>query len=188
MHQHFTEDAIWRILLRYEGDQTSKTFEVHATGLPRYLYTQFQSDIDQVQLVLDGNQEKKLSDTTSVVRADRSRMLHWFRDGTQLVWNGVFQVIYEGDKISQLSFENREHQVYYPRSRLQELCAAASPILNQQRSPKMNKKNQPAGGRGANANQNAEPMFDFRKMPEDKITGFGIHSYLQAQLEVSFSS
>ena len=51
------------MVLKFETDNTTKAFEVHAAGLPRYLYTQFESEIDQVQLVLDGNQEKKLSET-----------------------------------------------------------------------------------------------------------------------------
>jgi hypothetical protein len=179
--QHFTDDAIYRMVLKYEGDTSSKTFEVHATGLPRYLYTTFESDIDQVQYVLDGAQEKKISESHTVVRCDRSRMLHWFRDGAQLVWNGTFQVIFNGDKIEQLSFENREHQTYYPRSKLDSMCEpGASP--NQNKSPKLTKtqqKNQ------RNQGQPAEPAFDFRKLPTTKITAYGIHQSLQTQLEVS---
>jgi hypothetical protein len=171
------------MVLRDEEKNSSKTFEVHAVGLPRYLYIQFESDIDQVQLVLDGNQEKKLSDSHTVVRAERSRMLHWFRDGTQLVWNGAFQVLYNNDKIEQLTFENREHETYYPRSQMAKLCAQVTASPNQNRSPKMTKTQQKqqraqqaqgAGGEG----------FDIRKLPKTPLTAFGIHQALQAQLEV----
>jgi len=171
------------MILRYDTDQSSKTFEVHAAGLARYLYTQFESDMDQLQLLLDGSQEKKISETMTVVRAERSRMLHWFRDGTQVVWNGVFQLIYNGDKIEQLMFETRDHQLYYPRSKLAELCVPISPNQVQNRSPKMTKKQQ-AQGRNQQNMQPEEPAFDLRKLPKTSITPFGIHRQLQTQLEV----
>lgn len=176
------------MVLKFESDSSSKTFEVQAAGLPRYLYIQFESDIEQVQLLLDGNFEKKLSDTHTVVRADRAKFLHWFKDGTQLVWNGTFQVMYNGDKIENFSFENREHQTYYPRSKLVELCAAAavggSP--NQNRSPKMTKNQRKMQGQnqGQGAGGGDGQSFDMRRLPQTQITQFGIHKSLQTQLEV----
>jgi hypothetical protein len=175
---HFTDDAVYRMNLKFATDMSTKAFEVHASGLARFLYTQFETDIDQVQLVLDGNQEKKLSETHTVVRADRSRLLHWLRDGTQLVWNGMFQLMYNGDKIEHLNFETREHQMYLPLSMLTELCPQVTP--NQNRSPKLTKTQQ-------KRNQQPPDSFDYRRLPQiqGQITDLGIHKRLQTHLEAS---
>jgi hypothetical protein len=186
---HFTDDAIYRLVLRYSTDGATKQFDIHASGLARFLYTQFETDINQVQLVLDGNEEKKLGATHAVVRADRSRMLHWLRDGTQLVWDGALTLIYNSDKIEFLGFETREHQTYLPRSKLEELCAqAARESPNQNRSPKLTKTQQKKQ-RDLNREQSGlgtqDGVFDMRRLPPTPVTHFGIHKRLQAHLEVS---
>ncbi|KIW01195.1 uncharacterized protein PV09_07244 [Verruconis gallopava] len=177
VQQHFTDDAIFRLVLPDQLSGDGKTFQVHAAGLARYFYTQFQTDIDQVQLVLDGSLEKTLSETHTLVIADRSRMLYWFRDGTQLVWNGFFTILYNNNKIEHLNFETHEHETYLPRTKLEELCVQTSP--NQNRSPKLTKTKQQKG------QQPSEPAFDMRRLPSTQITVFGIHKRLQAYLELA---
>lgn len=171
------------MILRFQ-DGTTKTYEVNALGLARFFHTQYECDLDQIQLVLDGNQEKKLNDTHQVVLAERSRMLHWFRDGTQLVWNGVTRIIYAGDKIEHLSFETTNHQTYLPRSMLEDMCQQVSPMQN--KSPKMTKTQSKQRNQ-----QNAGPdvtAFDFRKLPPSEIGDLGIHKRVQQWLEVSLES
>jgi hypothetical protein len=83
VEQHFAKNGIFRIVLKFNKDKSSKTFEVNYVSLPRYFYTHYESDIDQIQLLLDGAIEKAISETHQFVQAERARMLYWFRDGTQ---------------------------------------------------------------------------------------------------------
>jgi hypothetical protein len=82
--QHFMDEGVFRMTLKSRTDKSSKIFEVNASSLPRFFYTQYESDVDQIQLLLDGAIEKTISDTHQFVQAERARMLFWFRDGTQV--------------------------------------------------------------------------------------------------------
>jgi hypothetical protein len=64
----------------------SKQFEIGTSLLPRYFYIQFEGDVEQVQLVLEGTNEKLASENYYYVQAERARMLYWFKDGGQVSW------------------------------------------------------------------------------------------------------
>ena len=181
--QHFTDDGTLRMTLRpmpQGGEKpAAKTFEVGAPALPRYFWTQYDSQVDQIQILLDGLSESHLPDNYNLVKASRSRMIYWFKDGTQLVWNGGLSAIYLGDKMENLSFETREHQQFLPRSRLEELCAQASP--DQNKSPRMTKKANP---RNQPRQQNAQPSFDRRMLPPSPVNEMGVTPRIQNFLEV----
>jgi len=84
IQQHFTEDGIFRVVLKYQADKTSKAYEVTAAALPRYFYIHYETEVDQIQLLLDGTMEKAISETHQFVQTERARMIYWFRDGTQV--------------------------------------------------------------------------------------------------------
>lgn len=100
----------------------------------------------------------------------------------QLVWNGKFQAIYAADKMENMTFETRDHETYIPRSRLEELCAQASP--DQNKSPRMTKT---AGKQRNQAkNQaNSAAAFDRRSLPERPCTDLGVTARIQTFLEVN---
>ena len=164
------------------NDGGKKIYEINAASLPRFFYIQYQSDFNQIQILLDTNQEKILSETHQLVQADRSRMLFWFQDGTQLVWNGTFRVIYANDKIELLFFEMRDHQTYIPLSKLPELCPLVSP--DQNKSPRMTK------GTGKQRNQlrgqQTENTFKVRELPKPVTVDGGVTVRMQQFFEVSY--
>jgi hypothetical protein len=82
--QHFTDEGVFRVILKYQTDKSTKTYEVNAAALPRFFFLHYESEVDQIQLLLDGTTEKKVSETHQFAQFDRARMLYWFRDGTQV--------------------------------------------------------------------------------------------------------
>ena len=181
INKHFTEDGTLRMILRpmTQGEKAAaKTFEVGAPSLPRYFWTQYDSHVDQIQILLDGVLESHLPDNYHSVRANRSRMIYWFKDGTELVWNGALSALYLGDRMENLTFETREHQQFIPRNRLEELCAQASP--DQNKSPRITKKANPR----AQQRQAAQPSFDRRMLPPSPVNEMGVTPRIQSFLEV----
>lgn len=84
IEQHFSKDGVFRMILRSDKDKCSKTFEVNYHSLPRFFYIQYESEVDQIQLLLDGTIEKAVTESHQFVQAERARMIYWFRDGTQV--------------------------------------------------------------------------------------------------------
>src|ERR1700712_12159 len=82
--QHFVDDGAMRITLRDQKEDRSKQFEVVASLLPRYFWTQFDGNVEQIQLLLEGTSEKTVNNNYHYVQAERARMLYWFSDGGQV--------------------------------------------------------------------------------------------------------
>lgn len=87
--------------------------------------------------------------------------------------------IYAVEKMESMTFETRDHETYIPRSRLDELCAQASP--DQNKSPRMTKT---AGKQRNQAKPQATPAFDRRSLPERPCTDLGVTERIQTFLEV----
>lgn len=89
--------------------------------------------------------------------------------------------IYMAEKVESMTFETKDHETYVPRSRLEELCAQASP--DQNKSPRMTKT---AGKQRNQAKNQATPAstFDRRSLPERPCTDLGVTARVQSFLEV----
>ncbi|KAF2428706.1 hypothetical protein EJ08DRAFT_316036 [Tothia fuscella] len=179
VNQHFTEDGVFRVIVK-QSNGVNKTFEVNAAALPRYFFMHYENDMDQIQLLLDGTQEQNISETHQFITTNSARMVYWFRDGTQLVWNGRLTALYVGGRIDTLSFEAKEHVTYLPRTRIEELCQMSpdqnkSPRMTKTAAKQRNPPRQPAP---------AEPSLALRNLPRAPVNELGLMPRIQAFLEV----
>jgi hypothetical protein len=96
-----------------------------------------------------------------------------------VIWNGRLEVRFTGDKMDQLFFEVDRCDQYIPRSRLEELCAEASPAPT--KSPRIPKN---AANKKGNQGKAAAPSFDRRNLPPPLVNELGITQSTQMWLEV----
>jgi hypothetical protein len=89
IEEHFVEDGSLQLTLTTSQSQNGKvvpgkTFEISAPSLPRYFWMQYDGQVEQIQIVLNGNVEKTINNDYHYARANQARMLYWFKDGTQV--------------------------------------------------------------------------------------------------------
>ena len=87
--EHFVEDGSLQLTLTTPQSQNgkvvpAKVFEISAPSLPRYFWMQYDGQVEQIQIVLNGSNEKTINENFHLVRAEKARMLYWFKDGTQV--------------------------------------------------------------------------------------------------------
>ena len=89
IEEYFVEDGSLQLTLTTPQSQNAKvvagkTFEISAPSLPRYFWMQYDGQVEQIQIVLNGNIEKTINADYHYARAEKARMLYWFKDGTQV--------------------------------------------------------------------------------------------------------
>lgn len=67
-----------------EDKSRGKQFDVGASTLARYFWTQFESQVEHLHLVLEGVSERAIQADLHSVDAQSARMIYWFKDGTQV--------------------------------------------------------------------------------------------------------
>jgi len=87
--EHFVDDGSLQLTLTTPQSQNgkvvpAKTFEISAPSLPRYFWMQYDGQVEQIQIVLNGSIEKTINENYHYARAEKARMLYWFKDGTQV--------------------------------------------------------------------------------------------------------
>lgn len=87
--EHFVEDGSLQLTLTTSQSQNgkivnAKAFEISAPSLPRYFWMQYDGQVEQIQIVLSGSIEKTINENYHCARAEKARMLYWFKDGTQV--------------------------------------------------------------------------------------------------------
>jgi LIM-domain binding protein len=95
-----------------------------------------------------------------------------------VIWNGRLEVRFAGDKMDQLFFDVDRCDQYIPRSKLEDLCAQASPAPT--KSPRISKNATTKKG----TQGKAAPSFDLRNLPAPLVNELGITSSTQMWLEV----
>jgi hypothetical protein len=89
IEEHFVDDGSLQLTLTTSQNQNgkvvpAKAFEISAPSLPRYFWMQFDGQVEQIQIVLNGHIEKNIDENYHYARAEKARMLYWFKDGTQV--------------------------------------------------------------------------------------------------------
>ncbi|KAF2639114.1 hypothetical protein P280DRAFT_519319 [Massarina eburnea CBS 473.64] len=165
------------------GENRSKQFEIMAAAIPRYFFTQFNHDVDQLQITLDGAVEKS-SPTEMKVTCDRAKFIYTYENQCQVICPGKLTAFWmnSNEKMEWLQFEAAGFQQYVPHNVLLNLFIEDEiNQLNAQQSPRMNK----------NAKQkqrqlgNPEPAITRTKLPGAEITEYGIPPILQHYLEIN---
>jgi hypothetical protein len=190
--QYFNESGRIVLSLCDEKNGSVKQYQVINSLIPRFFMCLFEGQIEQLQITLEGTVEKPQSDNQCLVVSERSRILYWFENGvpvgsllsfgrdltTQVIWNGRLEVRFAGDKMDQLFFEVDRCDQYIPRSKLEELCAQASPAPT--KSPRISKN--ATNKKGA---QGKAQTFDRRNLPASLVNELGITQSTQMWLEAS---
>jgi len=79
----FTETGSFiNIVCAFKGGDT-KMFDIVHAALPRYFYTQFNTEVENLQITLDGSTEK-VSSTETKVSCDRAKLIYTYRNQCQV--------------------------------------------------------------------------------------------------------
>ena len=62
----------------------SKKFEILTPALARYYWTQFNSGIKHIQMIVENVAERELPNGSFVVDSQRSCFIYWFENGCQV--------------------------------------------------------------------------------------------------------
>ena len=62
----------------------SKQFEISTPALARYYWTQFNSGVKQIQMIVEGAQEKDLPSGGQIVESGKTSFIYWFVNGCQV--------------------------------------------------------------------------------------------------------
>jgi hypothetical protein len=186
----FTPEASFMYSVFHKPDQTSKQFEIVYAALPRYFYRLFECKVSQVQLTLDGANEKAImnegAQPMSVIFSERSKFIHWFEDKSHVVCSGKVTAIVQGERISSLTFDMTDHEHYLSRTQLESLFIQPSPSqLSQTQSPRMTNKSKQRAQQRLVKQESLEPTLNLSGLPPTPITDWGIPGPMLRFLEVS---
>ena len=181
---HFTEQGALYFTLAY--DDKTKQYPVFNSLIPRYFTSQFDDNIDQMQLVLEGVMDPTPDPSTGsiLVVAERARLIHWFRGGHgQIIIHGRLTASFVPEnsnmRMEYLHLELRNSEQYLPRQRVEELCESAKASPSSNRSPKMAKK--------ANPKAAAQLKQETKLVPDSPVGSQGFTQATHLWFEVSSS-
>lgn len=164
--------------------ERTKQFEIVCAALPRYFYTVFSTDVQNIQITLDGAKEN-LGPNEVKVTCDRAKFIYTYENQCQVVYTGKLTAFWSGsDKMEWLQFEGTGHQEYIPRNALEMLFHQLSPNqMNPNQSPRMNKNAKNKQQQQRNALE-AEAYLPRSKLLSTGVTELGIPPALQYYLEI----
>lgn len=180
----FSETGSFIHVVSWGGGERSKQFEIVYAALPRYFYTLFNTDVTNLQIMLDGATEKT-SPPELKVTCDRAKFIYTYRNRCQVIYHGKLTAFWSGsDKMEWLQFEGHGHEQYLPRAALEQLFHQPSPNqMNPNQSPRMSKaaknKQQQRAAEGP-----PEPYLPMSKLPSAGTTDYGLPHALQGYLEI----
>ncbi|KAF2689706.1 hypothetical protein K458DRAFT_131405 [Lentithecium fluviatile CBS 122367] len=179
----FTETGAFIHVLSTRNSESTKMFEIVHAAMPRYFYTQFNTEVEHLQITLDGATEKS-GPPESKVTCDRAKFIYTYKNQCQVVCNGRLTAFWAAgsDKMEWLQFEMQGHQQLIPRALLESLFVQEEiNPLNANQSPRMNNKSKQ---KQRAAQMPAEPSMSASKLPSAGITEFALPPALQSYLEI----
>ncbi|KAH7117086.1 LIM-domain binding protein-domain-containing protein, partial [Dendryphion nanum] len=188
VQRHFTETGSFVHVLFQAATGGSKQFEIVYAALPRYFYTQFSSDIDNLQIQIYGAVEHA-SSTETKVTCDGTKFIYNYLHGTcpvQVICQGRLTAFWSGpspDKMEWLQFECQvPHTQFINRASLDILFQnqLQANQTNQNQSPRMNKTT----AKRRLQQENLDPVIRKSDLPNPDITEYGIPTVLQSYLEI----
>ncbi|KAI2413054.1 hypothetical protein LOZ41_003465 [Ophidiomyces ophidiicola] len=158
----------------WNAQRGSKQFEISTPALARYYWTQFNSGIRQIQMIVEAAVEKDLPTGGQVLESPRTFFLYWFDNGCQLVSRGAIKAYFNPNgQIDVLDIGTNGHTEYIPRNLLQN---PESP--DQKQSPKVNK----AFTKRMQQKQSITPNVS---LPDSVVTDDGVPVAVMRFLEVA---
>jgi hypothetical protein len=89
VNKYFTENGTFSLILHDQGKSPEahkpKQYQVFNSLIHRYFWCQFEANVEQIQLVLEGTEETYFENSNTVcVSAANARMITWFEDQGQV--------------------------------------------------------------------------------------------------------
>lgn len=178
----FTETGSFVHVICSSSAERSKQFEIVYAALPRYFYTLFNTDVTNLQITLDGANER-VGPNEVKVTCDRAKLIYTYRNSCQVIYHGKLTAFWSGsDKMEWLMFDGTGHEQYIPLNALRQMFVQPSPNqMNPNQSPRMKNKKQ-AMQRAAQ--EPGEPYLPLNKLISAGATDYGLPHGLQNYLEV----
>ncbi|KAF1808887.1 hypothetical protein P152DRAFT_404485 [Eremomyces bilateralis CBS 781.70] len=178
--QFFSDEGTLRHILSDMSDHHTKQFDIQHSSLPRYFLVQYDSGIDQIQIILEGTSTRDLGGGLSSVESSRAKFLYTFRNGTLLVCTGTLRALFsQSQKIEALEIAVEKHSQFLPRGQIESLFNKPSPTQVQKPSPRMSKKAQ--NQRNKNQEPPPPPSITQSDLPDS-----GIHNYGTTEAMINF--
>lgn len=73
----------------YNPQAGSKQFEISTPALARYYWTQFNSGIKHIQMIVEGARERDLPNGGHIVESPRTSFIYWFTNDCQVRLNAL---------------------------------------------------------------------------------------------------
>ncbi|KAL8946054.1 MAG: hypothetical protein Q9222_007497, partial [Ikaeria aurantiellina] len=179
----FSQAGVIRQQLYYPSDQSTKQYEISPTPtLARYYFTQFNSGVQNIQMILEKFREHDLPNGGHIVTSEKSSFIYWLTNGHQLVTSGGLKVQFDAmSKIEVLEILTTSHDEYVPRA---QLLRSATESPEMKHSPNQSK----ATGKKANQQrqkqaQAAQDQTPVAAIPNTTINDQGVTPSVQQFLE-----
>ena len=179
--QFFAEDGSYRLSAFEQEKRDHKQYEFSFSILPRYFYTLFNSGVQNVQIQADDGRESELENGGVLISCQRSSLIYWFENGSQVVWTGTIRARYNpAGYLESFEFYTLDHQEYLSRTALQASLNKSPPIPSEpKKSPKTAKQQ---NKQRANQQANSTPQFT---LPESNVNSFGVASSMMMFFELA---
>lgn len=158
----------------WNAQRGSKQFEISTPALARYYWTQFNSGVKRIQMIVENAVEKDFPNGGQIVESPRTCFLYWFDNDCQLYSHGSLRAQFDlHGRIDVLDIVTNGHTEYIPRNQLQ---PPESP--DQKPSPKVSKTLAKRAQQKQNASSNVV-------VPNSMVTDDGVPVAVMRFLEVA---
>ncbi|KAL8708531.1 MAG: hypothetical protein Q9220_006584 [cf. Caloplaca sp. 1 TL-2023] len=181
----FSHAGVIRQQLYYPSDQSTKQYEISPTPtLARYYWTQFNSGVQSIQMILQTFREHDLPNGGHTVTSEKSSFIYWLTNGHQLVTSGGLKVQFDAmSKIEVLEILTTSHEEFVPRA---QLLRSATESPEMKHSPNQSKATGKKGNqqrqKQAQAAQDHTPVA---AIPHSTINDQGVTPSVQQFLEIA---
>lgn len=182
VEKFFMETGSFIHVVCSSSTERTKQFEIVYAALPRYFYTLFNTDVTNLQITLDGANEK-VGPNEVKVTCDRAKLIYTYKNSCQVVYHGKLTAFWSGsDKMEWLMFDGTGHEQFLPLNALRQMFVQPSPNqMNPTQSPRMKNKKQALQRAGQ---EPPEPYLPLNKLISAGATDYGLPHGLQNYLEV----
>ncbi|KAL8726615.1 MAG: hypothetical protein Q9181_005976 [Wetmoreana brouardii] len=120
VERFFSHTGVIRQQLYYSTDQSTKQYEISPTpSLARYYWTQFNSGVQNIQMILERFRELDLPNGGHSITSEKTSFIYWLANGHQLVTSGGLRVQFDQlGKIDKLEILTTSHEEFVPRAQL----------------------------------------------------------------------
>lgn len=84
INKFFSEDGLFRQVVRENVNDKGKQFEITCATLPRYFHRHHESGVESMQVTLDGLGDVRSVNQSTYLDCSRAKFIYWFKNSTQV--------------------------------------------------------------------------------------------------------